>query len=129
MPQRNPQARILTPSQVKAYLKQRGMAPLSDVINRFDAPPDAVLAILEFWQQRGHLRRIAQTASAPATSCSTGGCGSGSCNSGESPHCAAPATSNELLEWVEPSASPVCFDAVADFEAAWLPASHRKPFR
>jgi hypothetical protein len=104
------------------------MAPLSDIINRFDAPPDAVLAILDFWQQRGHLRRIVNTDNAPAARCSSGGCGSGSCGSDAAHHCETTAPSNALIEWIEPNASPVCFDAVADFEAAWLPASPRKPF-
>lgn len=116
------QARVLTPSHVKHYLQQRGMAPLSDVINRFDAHPDAVLAILEFWQQRGMVRRMYTQ---PAAGCHSGGCGSGSCSTSSAP-CQTATTSNDLFEWLEPSAAPVGFDVLVDFSEAWQPSFGHK---
>jgi len=118
----NTDTRVLTPSQVKTYLKQRGMAPLSDVINRFDAPTDAVIAILEFWQQRGRVRRIDTQ---PAASCSSGGCRSGGCSTPSEP-CQTATASNDLFEWLEPSAAPVGFDVLIDFEEAWQPSISHK---
>jgi hypothetical protein len=120
--QPNSDTRVLTPSHVKNYLKQRSMAPLSDVINRFDAPTDAVVAILEFWQQRGRLRRIYTQS---AAGCQSGGCGSGSCSTSSASCQTAPA-SNDLYEWLEPSAAPVGFDALVDFSEAWQPRISHK---
>jgi hypothetical protein len=120
--QPNTDTRVLTPSHVKHYLKQRGMAPLSDLINRFDAPTDAVVAILEFWQQRGMVRKISAQ---PAASCSTGGCGSASCSTPTEP-CQTATASNDLFEWLEPSAAPVSFDALVDFSEAWQPRISHK---
>ncbi|MGC8697672.1 MAG: FeoC-like transcriptional regulator [Halothiobacillus sp.] len=111
--------RVLTPSHVKHYLKQRGIAPLSDVINRFDAPPDAVIAILEFWQQRGMVHKISAQ---PAAHCGTGGCGSGHCSAPSlAGGCQTPTPSNDLFEWQEPSAPPISLDILSDFDASWLP--------
>ncbi|MHB8920654.1 MAG: FeoC-like transcriptional regulator [Halothiobacillus sp.] len=111
------EARVLTPSSVKHYLQQRGMAPLSDVIHRFDARPDAVIAILTFWQQRGLVRRISAS---PAASC-----GSGCSSCGTTPEatgaCQTSVPVNDLFEWITPDAAPVGFDVLADFDASWQP--------
>ncbi|MDD3576401.1 FeoC-like transcriptional regulator [Halothiobacillus sp.] len=110
--------RVLTPSNVKRYMKQRGTAPLSDIINRFDAPPEAVLAILDFWQQRHHIRKIAAP---PAASCGTG-CSSCSTSPGAESSCKTP-VANDLYEWIESDALPFGFDVLADYEQAWVPTS------
>ncbi len=106
--------RQLTPSRLKAYLKARGTAPLRDVLLHFDAAPGAVLQVLDFWRDRGHIRQIAVEPAHCDTGC--GGCGSGA---------DACSTSNEhdLIEWVESSASPVCFDTLTDYDDAWKPST------
>ena len=110
--------RVLTPSNVKRYMKQRGTAPLSDIINRFDATPEAVLAILDFWQQRHHIRKIAP---APAGSCGTG-CSSCSTSPDAESTCQTP-VANDLYEWIESGSLPVGFNLIADYEQAWVPTS------
>lgn len=115
--------RVLTPSNVKRYMKQRGRAPLSDIINRFDAAPEAVLAILDFWRARQHIRQIA---AAPDGNCHGGGSSCNSCHaaSNAGSACSAPIT-NDLYEWIEGDAPPVGFDVLADYEQAWLPTTDR----
>jgi|GEM_PF-6581371 len=108
--------RVLTPSNVKRYMKQRGAAPLSDIINRFDATPEAVLAILDFWQQRRHIRKIA---AAPAGSCGTG-CSSCSTSPDAESTCQTP-VANDLYEWILANDMPIDFDVLADFEESWQP--------
>ena len=108
--------RILTPSSVKRYVRQRGMAPLSDIINRFDATPEAVLAILDFWQQRHHIRKIA---AAPAVGCGTG-CSSCSTSPDAESTCQTP-VANDLYEWILANDTPIDFDVLADFEESWQP--------
>lgn len=107
-------SRVLTPSQLKAYLKERGTAPLRDVLLHFDAAPSAVLPLLEFWRERGNLRQIA--VEPPSCDSGCGGCGSGDA-------CATPTPEHDLIEWIEPSASPVCFDVLADYDEAWKPST------
>lgn len=108
-------SRLLTPSHLKVYLKYRGTAPLRDVLLHFDAAPSAVLHLIDFWRERGHIRQIAVTPTACDTGCS--GCGSGDA-------CTTTTTQDyDLIEWVESSASPVCFDVLSDYEEAWLPTS------
>lgn len=111
--------RVLTPSNVKRYVKQRGMAPLSDIVNRFDATTDAVLAILDFWQRRGHIRKIAAK---PTPSCGSG-CSSCSTSPDAQATCQTP-IANDLYEWIDGDAPPVGFDVLADYEQAWVPTSH-----
>lgn len=108
-------SRLLTPSQLKAYLKYRGTAPLRDVLLHFDAAPSAVLHLIDFWRERGHIRQIAVTPTACTTGCS--GCGSGDACTTTTTH------DYDLIEWVESSASPVCFDVLSDYDEAWKPAS------
>lgn len=113
--------RVLTPSNVKRYVKQRGMAPLSDIINRFDATPEAVLAILDFWQQRHHIRKIAAAA---AGSCSTG-CSSCSTSPDAESNCQTP-VANDLYEWIESDSPPVGFDVFTAYEESWQPGIGHK---
>ncbi|AOU97165.1 hypothetical protein BI364_03345 [Acidihalobacter yilgarnensis] len=47
------------PAAVKAYLAERGRAPMSDLVHRFDSDPRALLGVLEFWMRRGKVRRLA----------------------------------------------------------------------
>jgi hypothetical protein len=108
--------RVLTPSNVKRYMKQRGTAPLSDIINRFDATPEAVLAILDFWQQRHHIRKIA---AAPAGSRGTG-CSSCSTSPDAESTCQTP-VANDLYEWILANDIPIDFDVLTDFEESWQP--------
>lgn len=111
-------SRLLTPSQLKAYLKYRGTAPLRDVLLHFDAAPSAVLHLLEFWRERGHIRQIAVTPVACDKGC--GGCASGDVG-GDA--CTTDTHEYDLIEWVESSASPVCFDVLSDYDEAWKPAN------
>lgn len=101
----------LTPSSLKTYLRERGVAPFSDLVHRFDAPPAAVSAVLSFWQARDRVRPIALEA---PTHCSTGcdSCGSPpsdnrctAANDHTAPH--------DLYEWVEPESPPLDLDALA----------------
>lgn len=101
----------LTPSSLKTYLRERGIAPFSDLVHRFDAPPAAVSAVLSFWTGRGRVRPI--VLETPAH-CSTG------CDSCGSPptdnRCAAandrPAL-HDLYEWIDPESPPLDLDALA----------------
>ena len=108
-------ARLLTPSQLKAYLKARGSAPLRDVLLHFDAAPSAVMGLLDFWRDRGHIRQT--PASLPACNNGCGGCGNETHTACSTDH------DYDLIEWIESSASPVCFDVLADYDEAWKPTS------
>lgn len=68
----------MTPTSVKQYLQRRGLAPMVDLVNRFDADPDAVGAILDFWIRKGRVRRIAAVANDCGSGCS--GCSGSVCN-------------------------------------------------
>lgn len=114
----DPADRVLTPSNVKRYVRQRGTVPLSDIIHRFDAPPEAVLAIVQFWEQRRHIRKIAAE---PTTACSSG-CTSCSASKERDTSCKTGNT-NDLYEWIEADAPPVGFDVLADYDQAWKPTS------
>lgn len=101
----------LTPSSLKAYLQARGTAPFADLVNRFDAPPEAVSAILTFWQDRGRVRAVPLDSNAACTSgCSD--CGPG----GREAHCAVPddqPRQYDLYTWIDPEAMPLDLDALA----------------
>ncbi len=67
----------MNPSSIKAYLKRRGMAPMSDLVNRFDGDADAVRGVLEFWKRKGRVREIEPQAgcSGGCSGCSRTACG------------------------------------------------------
>ncbi len=111
----NTPERRLTPSHLKAYLKARGSAPLRDVLLHFDAAPSAVIGLLDFWRDRGHIRQT--PVNLPSCDSGCGGCGSGTDSACSTDH------DYDLIEWIESSASPVCFDVLADYDEAWKPAS------
>lgn len=79
----------MSPSEVKRYLRTRGMAPLSDLVNRFDCDPEAMRGVLEFWERKGRVKQL-ETQGSCAAGCS--GC------SGEA--CAEPAL-GAVYQWVE----------------------------
>ncbi|WP_407275771.1 FeoC-like transcriptional regulator [Halothiobacillus sp. DCM-1] len=106
--------RLLTPSQLKAYLKDRGSAPLRDVLLHFDAAPSAVRQLIEFWRARGHIRQT--HLNAPTCESGCGGCSTGD-------NACAVDDQFDLIEWIDASASPVCFDVLADYDDAWKPSS------
>lgn len=45
-------------SELKAFVKQRGEVSLTDIVNHFDSDPEAVRGMLEFWINKGKLKRI-----------------------------------------------------------------------
>lgn len=45
-------------SDLKAYLKERGRAPIEDLANRFHTDPAAIRGMLETWIAKGRVRRI-----------------------------------------------------------------------
>ncbi|HUX82792.1 MAG TPA: FeoC-like transcriptional regulator [Halothiobacillus sp.] len=104
----------LTPSSLKAYLQQRGIAPFSDLVNRFDAPPGAVSGVLSFWQTRGKVRRIALE---NAASCDSGcsGCSTGSTDSSCATNADQPSM-HDLYEWITPEAAPLDLDALSIYQ-------------
>lgn len=110
----------MTPTSVKQYLQQRGTAPMMDVVNRFDAEPAAVAAVLDFWIRKGRLRHIA-VASENASACGSSSCGSacskGGCTVG---YDASKYAMADLFEWVEREADApaLSLDALVDYQRA-----------
>lgn len=105
------QRQPLTPSNLKRYLQERGTAPFSDLVNRFDAPPEAVGAVLSFWQGRGRVRAIPLEI---ATACSAGcsDCGSAETDS----HCTVTGdhpAQHDLYAWIDPESAPLELDALS----------------
>lgn len=45
-------------SELKVFVKQRGEVSLTDIVNHFDTDPQAVRGMLEFWINKGKLKRI-----------------------------------------------------------------------
>jgi len=84
----------MTPTSIKQYLQRRGVAPMVDLVNRFDSDPAAVGAILDFWIRKGRVRRIAAVSS---------DCGSG-CSGCADSVCSLPETEGynmvDLFEWL-----------------------------
>lgn len=80
---------------IKNYLRQHGQASLTDLSHHFRAEPDAVRAMLDHWQRKGKVARIAG-----------GGCGKGCAGC-----CSAPSV--EIYRWQE--------DAGASFPIPILP--------
>jgi hypothetical protein len=56
-------------NDVKNYIKDRGQVSLQDISLHFDVEPEALQGMLEFWVNKGRIRKQIQTA-----------CGSGACN-------------------------------------------------
>ncbi|MEJ2479609.1 MAG: FeoC-like transcriptional regulator [Acidihalobacter sp.] len=84
----------MSPSEVKHYLQARGIAPLSDLVNRFGCDAEAMRGVLEFWERKGRVRRLAGQEGCAA---SCGGCADGAC--------ATPALS-AVYQWVERDTRP-----------------------
>jgi hypothetical protein len=69
-------------ADVRAYLAERGRAPLSDLCARFDVEADALRAMLQVWERKGRVRRLE-----PGTPC-------GCC-------CTCSEANPEIYEWLE----------------------------
>ncbi|APZ43707.1 FeoC-like transcriptional regulator [Acidihalobacter ferrooxydans] len=67
----------MSPSAVKHYLQARGMAPMSDLVNRFGCDAEALRGVLDFWVRKGRVRELAPMQSACGSGCS--GCSGSSC--------------------------------------------------
>lgn len=80
----------MSPSEVKRYLRQRGIAPMSDLVNRFACDAEAMRGVLDFWARKGKVRRLEAASAGCGTAC--GGCADGAC--------ATPALS-EVYRWVD----------------------------
>lgn len=63
----------MTPSEIKRYLVERRIAPLSDIATHFDMAPDAVRGMLGHWVRKGRVRLHQDTGCASGSCC--GGCG------------------------------------------------------
>ena len=50
-------------SEIKAYLMERGSAPLSDIALHFDSDPDAIRGMLEQWIRKGRVKKRLLSAS------------------------------------------------------------------
>lgn len=74
----------MTPSEVKRYLSERKLAPLTDIALHFDIEPDTVRGLLSHWIRKGRVRRHQDDG------CKNGG---GCCGCG--------AHSKEIYEWLQ----------------------------
>ncbi len=54
---------------IRAYLEERGQAPLSDIARHLDVMPEVARDMLELWIRKGKVHRMAATPSC-GTSCS-----------------------------------------------------------
>ncbi|TCS64347.1 FeoC-like transcriptional regulator [Varunaivibrio sulfuroxidans] len=45
-------------SDLKSYLSKRKRAPIGDLVNRFDAEPDALRGMLDHFIRKGQARRL-----------------------------------------------------------------------
>lgn len=70
----------MTPSQVKAYLQERGRASLTDIAVHFSSSPEAARQVVQLWRDKGRVRLLTE-------SC----CGTTSCNCGKKP--------DDVYEW------------------------------
>lgn len=70
-------------SDLKAYLRERGRAPIGDLAARFDAEPEALRGMLEVFIRKGRLRLLTPDAE------KCGGCSK------------CEASRVEVYEWVE----------------------------
>jgi len=70
----------ITLAQAKAYLIERGRAPLGDIATRFDSSPDATRQVMQHWVAKGRAKILA----------------CGPCKSG----CACAERPDEVYEWV-----------------------------
>ena len=52
---------------IRAYLQERGQAPLSDIARHLDVTPEVARDMLELWIRKGKVRRMLAT-----PSCGTG---------------------------------------------------------
>ena len=71
-------------SEIRAYLAQRGRAPLSDIALHLGVSPDAARGMIQQWERRGKMRRI-------GGACGQSTCGCAACPEGEA---------GEIYEWV-----------------------------
>lgn len=71
-------------SDIRAYLTERGRAPLSDIALHLGVSPDAARGMIQQWERRGKMRQI-------SGSCGQSACGCASCPGTEA---------GEIYEWV-----------------------------
>jgi len=71
-------------SEIRAYLSQRGRASLADIALHLHVSPDAARGMLELWERKG---RVCRMAAACGGTCAKG-CG----------HCPE-STANEIYAW------------------------------
>lgn len=74
----------MTPLEVRAYLSERGRAPLDDIAIHFGSSPDAVRQVLQLWIGKGKVRRIE---------------GQGECGK-RGPSCGCSRPPADIYEWV-----------------------------
>ncbi len=49
-------------SDLRNYIRARGRVPIADLVNHFDADPDAVRGMLDVWIRKGKVSRLASDA-------------------------------------------------------------------
>lgn len=74
----------MTPLEVRAYLSERGRAPLEDIAIRFGSSPDAVRQVLDLWIAKGKVRRLE---------------GAGECGK-RGPSCSCGKPPSDVYEWI-----------------------------
>lgn len=79
---------MTSPSEVKAYLKERRRASLGEIAIHFDTTADAAKALVEIWLAKARVRKVEAEAGACATTCVKG--------------CCDPGQAAEVYEWVGP---------------------------
>jgi hypothetical protein len=60
----------MTPSQVRAYLRERGQASLVDLAAHFDTDPQHLEAVLALWEQKGKVRKTLAACGKGCSGCS-----------------------------------------------------------
>ncbi len=56
-------------AEIRAYLQERGQAPLADIARHLDVTPELAREMLELWIRKGKVQRMVVTASC-GTRCS-----------------------------------------------------------
>ncbi len=77
---------MLTLSDLKAFLAERGRVTLTEISLHFDTPASAVVPMLDRWIAKGRLRKLALA----------GGCGKAG------PGCSCSAPPSDIYEWIGP---------------------------
>lgn len=79
---------MASPSEVKAYLKERHRASLGEIAIHFDTTADAAKGLLDIWLVKARVRKVEAETSGCASSCVKG--------------CCDPGQAAEVYEWVGP---------------------------